>query len=158
QHAEQNIPYYWRMFQEVGFRSSDLRTINDFRSLPVLTKSRVAEHLAEFVSRQSAVHAIACTSGTTSSLRLPRFLCEEELEACALLHGSHAPPESAPPRRDILLRILPSMRRYVAPGMGGGCPQIVVALSLHYPKFTLKASFDDFVLKQFFERFPVPGT
>src|SRR5262249_31550589 len=141
-----------------GLRAEDFRTLGDLRRLPVLTKETVASHLDEFVSRRATIQTITCTSGTTGGHRLPRFVGEEELEACALLARMDAGWRGADTAQDIVLRVVPSMRRYVSHGRGGACPQVAVTLSLHYPKYTLRSAFDDFVLKQFFERFPIPGS
>jgi phenylacetate-coenzyme A ligase PaaK-like adenylate-forming protein len=50
------------------------------------------------------------------------------------------------------------MRRYVTSPRSAGPLQILVTLSLHYPKFTLRSTYDDFVLRQLFQDIPVPGT
>jgi len=47
--AEAHVPYYREMFQSLGIRSRDIRTLNDFATLPVLTKAILRERLADLV-------------------------------------------------------------------------------------------------------------
>lgn len=42
-HAEQHVPYYREMFRDLGIRSRDVRSLEDFSRLPVLTKDIVRE-------------------------------------------------------------------------------------------------------------------
>jgi phenylacetate-CoA ligase len=57
-HAEADIPYYREMFQRLGIRGRDVRSLRDFNSLPILTKDIIREHspndfLAENVSKEN---------------------------------------------------------------------------------------------------------
>lgn len=44
-HAEQNIPFYTRRFEKAGFRPEKMKTIEDFKSLPLLSKEEIRKHL-----------------------------------------------------------------------------------------------------------------
>jgi hypothetical protein len=161
--AAAHVPYYRDLFRAIGFDARRFDTVGDLRSLPVLTRQTVAARLADFVSRATPITTITSTSGTTTGVRLPRFIGAEEQDAYGLLQqiagaaGDGRRRASKPPR-DIVLRVLPAMRRYVTPPSAGGPLQILVTLSLHYPKYTLRSTYDDFVLRQLFQEIPVPGT
>ena len=49
-HAARNVPYYRESFRRVGFEAGDLKSISDLALLPVLDKSDLREHTAEFVT------------------------------------------------------------------------------------------------------------
>lgn len=49
-HAERTVPYYRETFRELGIRSEDVRTHEDFAQLPVLTKDILRERKDELVS------------------------------------------------------------------------------------------------------------
>jgi len=52
-HASSHVPYYRRVFRDLGICSDDVRTWDDFARLPVLTKTLVRENLREFISETS---------------------------------------------------------------------------------------------------------
>lgn len=43
-HAEKNVPYYTDMFKKLGINASDIRTMDDFRKLPVMGRPEVVAH------------------------------------------------------------------------------------------------------------------
>jgi phenylacetate-CoA ligase len=49
-YAYENIPYYRNLYKKINFHPQDLKTIEDFQSLPILTKQDVVNHLDEFVN------------------------------------------------------------------------------------------------------------
>jgi phenylacetate-CoA ligase len=48
-HAERNVPYYAEVFRSLGITSRDIRSLDDFARLPVLTKDIVRERHADLV-------------------------------------------------------------------------------------------------------------
>jgi len=65
-HANANIPFYRRRFQEAGFHPGDLKSLDDLQALPVLQKQEVREHFWELYDPKQRRNAILCqTSGTT---------------------------------------------------------------------------------------------
>jgi phenylacetate-CoA ligase len=48
-HAEKNVPYYREMFRTLGIQSRDVRNMNDFSRLPILTKDIIRERQRELV-------------------------------------------------------------------------------------------------------------
>lgn len=49
-HAERTVPYYREMFRNLGVGSADVRTLDDFARLPVLTKEILRERQADLIS------------------------------------------------------------------------------------------------------------
>ena len=66
-HCAKTVPYYRRLFAEQGIDPSRIRTLNDLKQLPLLTKEEVQRHYPEMLSeavpprRRKMIH----TSGTT---------------------------------------------------------------------------------------------
>jgi phenylacetate-CoA ligase len=161
EYAQSFVPYYRRLFEREGFKVTSFLRLSDMLDLPILTKVTIGSQIDDFVSQVPGLHvnSLVCTSGTTGNVRLPRVISDEELEACALLSTITRPRHTPSSGGDILLRVLPTMRRYMGSGRNADVPQILVTLSLHYPKYGLQRSnYEDFVIKQLFEKFPVPGT
>lgn len=154
------VPFYRDSFKDQGFDPAAFQRLSDLRAIPVLAKATMVPRLEEFLSRMPGLmmNSMVSTSGTTGSIRLPRFISDEELEACSVLSRIRSGRREANPGGDILLRVFPAMRRYMGHPRHADFPTIVVTLALHYPKYTLKSSFDDFVLKQLYDPFPIPGT
>lgn len=48
-HAERNVPYYAEIFRDLGITSRDIRSLDDFARLPMLTKDIVRERAADLV-------------------------------------------------------------------------------------------------------------
>lgn len=48
-HAQKNVPYYREMFRSLGIQSRDVRNLNDFSRLPILTKDIIRERQKELV-------------------------------------------------------------------------------------------------------------
>jgi phenylacetate-CoA ligase len=69
EHCARTVPFYRRRFQESGISPGDIRTIDDLRHLPIITKRDVQENCGEFISdgasggRRKMTH----TSGTTGA-------------------------------------------------------------------------------------------
>jgi phenylacetate-CoA ligase len=66
-HCVQTVPFYRRQFKDLGLTAHDIRSIDDLRHLPVLSKHEVQTHGREFVSEvvPKQLQTIAHTSGTT---------------------------------------------------------------------------------------------
>jgi phenylacetate-CoA ligase len=48
-HAEAHVPYYRALFRSLGIRSQDIRNMEDFAKLPILTKDIIREKQTELV-------------------------------------------------------------------------------------------------------------
>jgi phenylacetate-CoA ligase len=49
QHAERRVPYYRELFRSLGIRSTDIRTLDDFARLPILTKDIIRERWRDLI-------------------------------------------------------------------------------------------------------------
>jgi phenylacetate-CoA ligase len=52
--AEAHVPYYREMFQKLGIRSQDIRSLEDFSALPILTKDIIRERAQDLVREDLA--------------------------------------------------------------------------------------------------------
>lgn len=50
-HAYTHVPYWRRVFEACGATPEDMRTFDDFRRLPILTKAIIRENLDEMIAR-----------------------------------------------------------------------------------------------------------
>lgn len=68
-HAYDNVPYYHRKFDEIGFHPGDMKDFIDIKKIPILTKDEIKSNYQDFVARNvdksSIIHQ--STSGTTGS-------------------------------------------------------------------------------------------
>lgn len=51
EHAYVNVPFYRQRFVEIGLHPGDIKTLEDFHQLPVLTKQDIRTHLEALVAR-----------------------------------------------------------------------------------------------------------
>ena len=65
-HAWRNVPFYRKRFRDAGLKPADIRSPEDLRYLPPLTKADIREHGAEIVA-QGAERPLMkiCSSGST---------------------------------------------------------------------------------------------
>lgn len=59
-HAEAHVPYYRELFRSMRIQSRDIRSLNDFRQLPILTKDIIRERGRDLVREDvplSSLHA-----------------------------------------------------------------------------------------------------
>jgi len=73
-YAYENVRFYRRRFDEIGFLPGDLRTWEDFLHLPLTTKAHLQQHADEMVSTAAPAYSsfVVQTSGTTGKPRLIR--------------------------------------------------------------------------------------
>jgi len=73
-YAEQWVPYYRQMFSELGITSRDVRSLDDFARLPVLTKDIVRERQRDLLSEDPSVGPlVAHHSGGSTGVPLTFF-------------------------------------------------------------------------------------
>jgi phenylacetate-CoA ligase len=80
-HAAQNVPFYRRCFAERGLKVEEIRSLNDLKKLPVLSKAEVQTHaeqlIAENIHDPQMIHSH--TSGTTGGgLKFPVTLAAHQ--------------------------------------------------------------------------------
>jgi len=66
-HAYDNVPYYRRVFDEIGLRPKDIQNFNDLKQLPCLTKDDFKNNFQELVARNIDIKKLPMshTSGTS---------------------------------------------------------------------------------------------
>lgn len=73
-HCAKNVPYYRRLFREVGFDPESVRSVADLRALPLLDKKTIRENLADFLAENvPARDRIYFTTGGTTGTPLGVF-------------------------------------------------------------------------------------
>jgi phenylacetate-CoA ligase len=81
--AEAHVPYYREMFRSLGIHSHDIRNLDDFASLPVLTKDIIRERqddlLREDVPKEKL---IVGNSGGSTGVPLRFYRSRADLDAC----------------------------------------------------------------------------
>jgi len=74
--AAERVPLYQRRFREVGFEPGDLKSLDDLKRLPLLTKRDLKEHFAELYdharSREAVLTQTSGTTGHPTQFLLPR--------------------------------------------------------------------------------------
>ncbi len=80
QHAAATVPYYRKVFAELGIAPEEIREVGDLRRLPLLDKGIVQQHHDAFVSERisSMKHSTVHTSGTTGAGLVFPFTIEAE--------------------------------------------------------------------------------
>jgi phenylacetate-CoA ligase len=83
QHAYETTPFYRERFHREGLKPADIRSLEDFRRIPPLTREDIRDNLDELWSRRYAKESLksAATGGTTDTpvplLRSPDCLREK---------------------------------------------------------------------------------
>jgi phenylacetate-CoA ligase len=81
-HAERHVPYYRTLFRSLGITSRDIRTWNDFRALPILTKDIIREHQAALVRDDVPLESLhAHFSGGSTGMPLRFYRSREYMAA-----------------------------------------------------------------------------
>jgi phenylacetate-CoA ligase len=52
EHAYRHVPYYERLFNDIGIRPGDIRTLDDLRQIPALSRDDVIAHRLDLVDRR----------------------------------------------------------------------------------------------------------
>ena len=50
-HAYNNVPYYHRIFSQLGIKPEDIKTKDDLKKIPVLTKEDIRKNLPDLIAR-----------------------------------------------------------------------------------------------------------
>lgn len=66
QHCEREVPYYRRRWRELGIVAADIRNLDDYARLPVLTKADIRRHFDELTADSWRGHLLTkATGGST---------------------------------------------------------------------------------------------
>lgn len=78
EHAYQTVPYYRRVFDEIGFSPEDIRVHpENFSKLPILTKTMVREHFAELQTTDPQLRKQLSQVTTTGSTGQPLVFLQD---------------------------------------------------------------------------------
>ena len=91
-HAYENVPYYRKLFKKLGISPEDIKTIDDLKKLPVLTKKDVREHAQSLIFQRKNSGAdnlsVSTTTGSTGTpLKIYFNPCETEFGRALLKYG-----------------------------------------------------------------------
>ena len=66
-HAHENVPYYRQLYRRLGIHPHDIKCLEDFQALPVLTREAVQQNLESMVAENAARRALLLdsTGGST---------------------------------------------------------------------------------------------
>jgi phenylacetate-CoA ligase len=81
--AEAHVPYYREMFRVLGIHSNDIRSLDDFAALPILTKDIIRERVVDLIREDVPKQGlIARHSGGSTGVPLMFYRSTTELFAC----------------------------------------------------------------------------
>lgn len=68
-HAYENVPYYNKLFDKIGFKPEDFKSLKDLEKIPFLTKEIVRENIDDLKAKNYAAHKFeyATTGGSTGA-------------------------------------------------------------------------------------------
>lgn len=156
QRAVADVPHYRGLFAQLPSALRNPQSLAEFESVPTLSKTQIAEAPERFVSEAVECNAVRCTSGT-SGKRLNVPGCREETEAWQARQATKAAVAKVDNGSDLILRILPPMRRII--GSAGECttPQMLAIYDYDFPNFQ-RFDFEDFIAQCLLEPAPLgPG-
>jgi len=81
-HANDNVPFYHRMFKTLNFKPEYVLSVKDLNKLPILTKEIIRNHFDELYPRNYSKDdlVLSCTSGSTGSPM--NFYVDRRWNAC----------------------------------------------------------------------------
>ncbi|HUL62028.1 MAG TPA: phenylacetate--CoA ligase family protein [Methanocella sp.] len=87
-YADENVPYYRRLFRRVGFDPAAFRSVEELQRLPIMTKETVRQHYAELVSLRIGrmPHLEESTGGSTGTPMKYLISQRDRMLAGALLY------------------------------------------------------------------------
>jgi phenylacetate-CoA ligase len=80
-HAEDNVPYYHRLFKEYNFDIS-IKSINDLKKLPVLTKDIINKNFNDLYAKNYLTKDFILSSTGGSTAAPMKFYIDRKWEAC----------------------------------------------------------------------------
>ena len=81
-HANNNVPFYHKMFKKINFKPEYVKSVNDLNKLPVLTKEKVNKNFNELYARNypNEKFILSSTGGATAAPM--KFYIDNKWEAC----------------------------------------------------------------------------
>ena len=71
-HVYQTVPYYQQTFRKIGLQPGDIKTWEDFKNIPILTKELLRENSDTLISTKpdSALYPITTSGSTGTPLKM----------------------------------------------------------------------------------------
>jgi phenylacetate-CoA ligase len=82
QHANENVPFYHKMFKKLNFKPEYVRSVNDLNTLPILTKEIVNKNFNELYARNYPNEDFILSSTGGSTAAPMKFYIDRKWEAC----------------------------------------------------------------------------
>ena len=84
--VNKNVPYYTRIFNELGLKAADVTGIQDLERLPILTKQTIKQNWQDFFPPNRIDYMDGSTSGSTGEPLKYRMSKEDYERGIALLY------------------------------------------------------------------------
>lgn len=65
--CENNVPYYRRIFSEIGLKTSEINNFEDYKTVPILTKEVFRKYYKDFIPEKKIQFRYTETSGSTGT-------------------------------------------------------------------------------------------
>lgn len=90
-HSYQNVPYYRKLFNDIGMEPGDIKTPKDFALIPVLTKRALRDNFDELIATNYARYnpVLSHTSGSTGIIPFYFYLDQRTTEVRTALWYRH---------------------------------------------------------------------
>jgi len=82
EHANDNVPFYHRIFKKLNFKPEYVSSINDLNKLPVLTKEIVNKNFNDLYARNYPKEKFILSSTGGSTAAPMKFYIDNRWEAC----------------------------------------------------------------------------
>jgi len=82
QHANDNVPFYHKMFKKLNFKTEDIKSVNDLNKLPILTKEIVNKNFNELYARNYSKEEFILSSTGGSTAAPMKFYIDKKWDAC----------------------------------------------------------------------------
>ncbi|MDH7506378.1 MAG: phenylacetate--CoA ligase family protein [Candidatus Thermoplasmatota archaeon] len=81
-HANDNVPFYHKMFKKLNFKPTDVKSVNDLNKLPILTKEIINKNYDElYATNYSKEKLIPFTTSGSTGVPM-KFYIDKKWEAC----------------------------------------------------------------------------
>ena len=84
QHANENVPYYHRLFKKLDFNPKFIKSVNDLNKLPLLTKEIINKNFNELIPLNYPKEKLIRSSTGGSTAAPMRFYIDKKWEACSM--------------------------------------------------------------------------
>ena len=156
EYLKNKVPYYRAVMSQIGFNPSDFRDLSDLKRFPLLSRADLIKHRTELLAEDCNIVSIRSTSGTTSQ-SIPVFFSDKDLECEAAWRKIMSKGSDYEASSDILLDVKPAVQRLVGKSNWKGLTLSAIYNIDGPPLFRMDVSYEDFIIQQLFDYFPIPG-